>query len=280
MPDLAEVVRRAARAGAQAALEEVERGGGEEVGKGRGGDVSLRGDLAAEQAVVEELKRWLPSFKLVTEEAGELVFGSGGPVVVVDPLDGSRNYRRGIPFFATAVAAALGPTLDDVAAAAVYAPLLNLEFYAERGKGAFLNGRRLTVKPGEQPVVAVNATPKASFLPHALALSLSTEGFVVRMLGAASLELAFVASGGLDAYVDPWFAVRVVDLAASLLVVREAGAFVRVEGKLGNPPLLSLGERMAVLAAASKELAAELEGAVSRALGFSFSEARSLLPAP
>jgi myo-inositol-1(or 4)-monophosphatase len=277
--DLTEIVRRAARAGARAALEEVGHGGGEEAGRGKGGDVSLRGDLAAERAVVEELKRWLPSFKLVTEEAGELSFGQGGPVVVVDPLDGSRNYKRGIPFFATSVAAAVGPTIEDVVAAAVYAPLLDLEFYAERGNGAFLNGRKLSVKPSEQPVVAVNATPKAFFLPHLLALTLSTEGFVVRMLGAASLELAFVASGGVDAYLDPWFAVRVVDLAASLLVVRETGALVRVEGRLENPPLLSLDERMAVLAASTEELAAELDRAMSRALGFGFGEAHSILTA-
>jgi len=279
VPDLTEIVRKAARAGARAALGEVGRGGGEEAGRGKGGDVSLRGDLAAEWAVVEELKRWLPSFKLVTEEAGELSFGQGGPVVVVDPLDGSRNYKRGIPFFSTAVAAAVGPTIDDVVAAAVYAPLLDLEFYAERGNGAFLNGRKLSVKPSEQPVVAVNATPKASFLPHSLALILSTEGFVVRMLGAASLELAFVASGGVDAYIDPWFAVRVVDLAASLLVVKEAGAFVKVEGRLGDPPLLSLDERMAVLAASAEELVAKLDRAMGKALGFGFSEARNFLMA-
>jgi myo-inositol-1(or 4)-monophosphatase len=274
---LLDVVRRAARAGALAALEEAERGGGEEAGRGSGGDVSLRGDLAAERAVVEELRRRLPSFKLVTEEAGELSFGEGGPVVVVDPLDGSRNYKRGIPFFATAVAAAHGPTVGDLAAAAVYAPLLGLEFYAERGRGAFLNGRRLAVRPSERPVVAVNATPKASFLPHALALALSAEGFVIRMLGAASLELALVASGGVDAYVDPWFAARVVDLAASLLIAREAGAVVRVEGRLGDPPLLTLGERLSVLAASSEELAARLDGVLKGALGFGFGEARASL---
>lgn len=268
MHDLLSVVRAAARAGGSAAARLREEGGVEEVGQGSGGDVALRGDLIAEEAVVEVLKREVGSFKLISEEAGERSYGQSGPYFIVDPLDGSRNYRRGLPFFATSVAAAGGPSLSDILAGAVYAPMLGLEFYAERGRGAYLNGRRVLVAQDSEIVAAVNATPKAYFLPHMLALALSTRGVVIRALGAASLEIAGVAAGWLSAYIDPWFAVRVVDVAAALLLAAEAGAYVSVKGSLANPPLLSLRERLHVLVANSERTAELLKEVTVSALGF------------
>ena len=263
-----DVARRAARAGALAAVRAMEEGSGaREAGLGRGGDVALEGDLAAERAVGEALEGELGSSTLVSEEAGELRRGSGGVTVVVDPVDGSRNYRLGIPLFATSVAVATGPTLSDVVAAAVYAPLLGLEMYAERGRGAYLNGRRVSVKrAGSELVVAVNSSPKASALPHALALLLAAEGVVLRNLGSACLELSLVAAGSLDAYVDPWFTTRVVDLAAALLLAREAGALVALRGRLAEEPLLSIDERLSLIAAAH-EGAMELVRRALRSLG-------------
>jgi len=261
MPDLLRVVREAARAGGLAAVEARERGGLRAAGRGRGGDVSLEGDLAAERAVLEVIERGVGDFVVVSEEAGEVRRGEGRYTFVVDPIDGSRNYGLGIPLFATSVAAATGPTLDDVVAAAVYAPALGIELYAERGRGAYLNGRGLPLRrPSGEPVVSVNSTPKAGALPYALMLVLASRGAVLRNLGAASLELSLVAVGALDAYIDPWFVTRVVDAAAAILIAREAGAAVRVRGALGETPLLSVDERLAVVAAAD-------EGGASLALG-------------
>ncbi len=262
------IVRAAARAGGLAAVKFREEGGVEEAGRGSGGDVALKGDLIAEEAVMETLKREVESFKLISEEVGESSHGQGELYFIVDPLDGSRNYRRGLPFFATSVAVAEGPSLSDVLAGAVYAPMLGLEFYAERGRGAYINGRRVLVAQDSEVVAAVNATPKAHFLPHVLALALSTRGVVIRALGAASLEIAGVAAGWLSAYIDPWFAVRVVDVAAALLLAAEAGAYVSVKGSLANPPLLSLKERLHVMVANSERTAELLKEVAINALGF------------
>lgn len=252
MSDLLNIVREAARAGGMAAERARSEGGLKEVKLGRGGDIALEGDLAAERAVVEVIESRLNCFTIVSEELGELSRG-GGVTFVVDPLDGSRNYKLGIPIFATSVAAAEGSSLDDVVAAAIYAPALNIEMYAERGRGAYLNGRRIRAQPtSERPVVSVNSTPKASALPCAVMLVLASRGAVVRNLGAASLELSLVAAGAMDAYVDPWFATRVVDVAAAVLLAREAGAVLQMRGRFSEVPQLSIDERVSLVAAADE----------------------------
>ncbi|MEM1509586.1 MAG: inositol monophosphatase family protein [Thermofilaceae archaeon] len=268
MRDLLAIVRAAAKAGGLAAARLREEEGVEEVGRGSGGDVALKGDLIAEETIIETLKREVESFKLVSEEAGEKNYGQCELYFIVDPLDGSRNYKRGLPFFATSVAAAKGPSLKDVLAGAIYAPMLGLEFYAGKGKGAYLNGRKVRMAQDSEMVVAVNTTPKAYFLPHMLTLALSIKGVVIRALGAASLEIAGVATGWLSAYIDPWFAVRVVDVAAALLLAAEAGAYVSVKGSLTNPPSLSLRERLHVLVANSEHVAELLKEIAVNALGF------------
>ncbi|MEM2298400.1 MAG: inositol monophosphatase [Thermofilaceae archaeon] len=269
MASLLEIVRGAAKAGGLAALRVREEGGLREVGVGRGGDVALAGDLAAERAVLGYIESTLSDFTFISEEVGEVTRGRGGVTFVVDPVDGSRNYKLGIPFFATSVAAAEGSTLDDVVAAAVYAPALGFELYAVKGGGAYLNGRRLAVKrTGDGLVVSVNSTPKAGALPFALMLLLSSKGAVVRNLGAACLELSLVAAGALDAYIDPWYATRLFDLAAATLIVREAGAVVSVKGRLGETPLLSIDERISLVAAVDGETLELVLGAL-RALGSS-----------
>ena len=89
--------------------------------RGEGGDDTTAIDAAAEASVVARLERLGEDFVLVSEELGERAFGAGGPRrVVVDPIDGSVNAKRGIPFFALSIAVAEGPTMDDVTFGYVY----------------------------------------------------------------------------------------------------------------------------------------------------------------
>lgn len=273
-----DVMRAAAKVAAAEALRILKEGrGGEEHGRGSSGDISLLGDIVAEKSAISYLQEKLDDFRVVSEELGEKSFGSGGEYTfIIDPIDGSRNYKRGVPLFAVSIAVARGETLEDTFAGVVYAPLLNQEFYAVKGGGAYLNGRRLEVKSacGDLPgkVVAVSSPPKASFLPSLFILKLATYGAAPRIMGSASLELSMVASGGVDAYIDAWGTMRVIDVAAAELIAREAGAFSLIGGKENDPPSISLKERLYILVAASKGLAEKIASVYEESFGYKLQE--------
>jgi fructose-1,6-bisphosphatase/inositol monophosphatase family enzyme len=127
---------------------------------GEGGDETTAIDAAAETAVVHRLERLDEGFTLVSEELGERVFNGGGTTwVVCDPIDGSLNAKRDIPFFSLSLAVAEGATMADVVFGYVYDFGSGEEWIATRGGGAFLNGRRLgDVRPKDEIEEAVQAT--------------------------------------------------------------------------------------------------------------------------
>lgn len=273
--ELVEISRKAARLAGEAALSIREQGiGGEVVGVGMSGDTTLRGDLEAEKAAVDYILSELEDVTVISEEMGSKTSGRGDITFVIDPIDGSRNYKRGSPLFTVSVAAARGDTLEDVVAGVVYAPALGLEVYAVKNEGAYADGRRLSVRPveGRDRLVYVGASPKASFLPYALMLVLSEKGFVSRSLGVASYELASVALGIGDGYIDAWGTMRVVDIAAAYLIVREAGGWTSVRGSRGGSPHLTLSERLNIAAAVSESVGEELLKALKEAVGISFED--------
>jgi len=271
--DLLDVIRGAARRAAEAARKVEEEGlRAKPVGRGEGGDTSLLADREAERAAIEYIVSKVGSAKIVSEEIGERVYGDEPQYVfVIDPIDGSRNYKRGVPLYAVSIAAGAGETFEDLEAAVVYAPGLNAEYYASRGVAAWLNGAAIRVsgrKTLAGAVVGMSTTPKARFIPQVVALRLAEEGVVLRSWGSISLELSYLASGGLDGYIEAWGTARVVDVAAAYLIALEAGATVRVRGRYSRAPRLSLSERLAIVAAATEELADSLEKAYSEALGW------------
>ena len=114
------------------------------VGTGRGGDETTAIDAAAERAIVRRLESTEIDGVLVSEELGELQLGAGGDArVVLDPIDGSLNAKRGIGFFSLSIAFAHGPTMDDVDFGFVHDFGTNEEWTAVRGGGASLNGQPL-----------------------------------------------------------------------------------------------------------------------------------------
>lgn len=271
--DVLEAIRAAAHEAAEAALR-VEREGRrlEVVGRGESGDTTLAADKAAEEAAIRGILSRLGAARIVSEEVGEESLG-GEPryTFVIDPIDGSRNYKRGIPLYAVSIAAATGDTLGSVVAGVVYAPRLGAEFYAAKGHGAFLNGREIGVSEAaalKGSLIGVSTTPKAKFLPQLVAEELAKRGAVLRSWGSVSVELSYLASGGLDAYLEAWGTMRIVDVAAALLIAREAGAEARLRGKLSEDPLLRLRERVAMVVASTPGLADALEEAYVAALGW------------
>jgi myo-inositol-1(or 4)-monophosphatase len=197
--------------------------------------VSLKGpanfvsaaDRRAEEILCEELAAARPGYGFLGEEGGRREGSDRTHTWIVDPLDGTSNFLHGIPHFAISIAL---EREDAIVAGLVYNPVNDDLFTAERGKGAFLNNQRLRVAARARLADAVVACG----LPHLgrgdLALGIreiaAVQGKVagLRRFGAAALDLAWVAAGRFDAFwernLSPW------DIAAGLILVREAGGFV------------------------------------------------------
>jgi len=227
------------------------------LGRGEGGDETTQIDFAAEQAAVRRLEALdVPGFTLVSEELGERVFGAGGPMrVVLDPIDGSINAKRGIPFFSVSLAVAEGDRMSDVFFGYVYDFGSGEEWTARRGEGAWLNGEPLgAVKPkSEIELLSFEATETAMIAEQApRVVGLAQR---LRIMGSLALSLCHLAAGRVDA-VCSLKPARSIDVAAAQLLVREVGlALEFVEGDTSFlDSALDLESRSRIAAAGTEEL--------------------------
>jgi myo-inositol-1(or 4)-monophosphatase len=235
------------------------------VGSGKGGDETTAIDAAAERAVVRRFESADVDAVLVSEEAGKLELGLGGATyIVVDPIDGSLNAKRGIGFFSLSIAVAHGPLMRDVELGFVHDFGTEEEWTAMRGEGAYLNGRALD---GERPkerieILAFEATRTASVADKAAAVV--DLAYRLRIMGSLALSLCHLAAGRVDA-VCSLKAARAVDIAAAQLLVREQGLVIELPDAappFGDAPLDVEG-RSRVVAAGTHEVCAKLHAALS-----------------
>jgi len=228
---------------------------------GMGGDDTTVIDAEVERAVVARFDASLQGFTLVSEELG--IREGGDTWVVLDPIDGSINAKRGLPFFSISVAVAEGGTMDDVVFGYVYDFGSGEEWVAERGGGARLNDAPLSGDPPKDRIelLALEATRTDLVAQHAPQLV----GLVhrLRIFGSLALSLCHLADGRVDA-VCSLKGARSVDIAAAQLLVRERGYAIELFERppFGSAPL-DLEGRSRVVAAGSDELAAELAQALS-----------------
>jgi myo-inositol-1(or 4)-monophosphatase len=261
-------VCRAMRDGVAAAVSAVPRARrADELGRGAGGDLTVAIDQAAEDAalaVLEGVAAGGEGFMLVSEEIGERSYGGGGSWrVVIDPVDGSLNAKRGLPVYALSVAVADGPAMGDVVLGYVYDLGNGEEWIARRGGGATVDGIALGAsRPLERlQLVALEATRPEHLAPAAAAMAGVAER--VRVLGSLALALCHLADGRLDAVASlrPRGA-RAIDIAAGQLLVREAGAAVAlpdVDTPFAEAPL-DLEGRSRIVAARDDASVARVAG--------------------
>ena len=230
---------------------------------GQGGDDTTAIDQAAEDAVVVRLVALADDFVLVSEELGQRTFGAGGARhVVVDPIDGSVNAKRGIPFFSFSLAVAEGATMDDVVFGYVYDFGSGEEWTAERGAGAFLDGVRLGSQRSKETLEILSfegtTTPIIAEQIRAM-VGLATR---LRVMGSLALSLCHLAAGRVDGVVS-LKAARSVDIAAAQLLVRECGLAIELfeDPPFGHAPL-DLVTRSRVAAAGTPELVEQLATAL------------------
>lgn len=222
----------------------------EEIGKGASGDRTFPIDKKAEDIVIGHLESLREPLSIISEERGILeTNGGGGQRVLVDPVDGSKNAVNGIPFYCTSIAVADGNTIGSISMAYVLNLLTGDEFWAERGKGAFFNGERISVQQDDQlHLVAYEAQTPKDDIPRIMGLLGGARR--ARCLGSTALDLAYVAYGAVSVFVNP-FPSRSFDFAGGWLLVKEAGGVCtdregnsldRVEiGLAQSTPLLAAG---------------------------------------
>jgi myo-inositol-1(or 4)-monophosphatase len=189
------------------------------VGAGMGGDQTTAIDAAAERAILARFAD-VDDVTIVSEEIG--VKGSGSTFVVIDPIDGSLNAKRGIPFFALSVAVASGSTMGEVHFGFVHDFGSGEEWTAARGEGARLNGELLQAEPPKERIelLSFEATRTASVAEKAAAVVGLAHR--LRIMGSLALSLCHLAAGRVDA-VCSLKPARAVDIAAAQLLVRERG---------------------------------------------------------
>jgi myo-inositol-1(or 4)-monophosphatase len=191
------------------------------------GDFVSTADLRAEKTLKAELSRARAGYGLLFEEGGASEGSDPHHRWIVDPLDGTTNFLHGIPHFAISI----GLERDaEIIAGVIYDPTRDEMFWTEKGAGAYLNDRRLRVSARRRLDEALIATgipfggrgDQPVYLATLARIAAATSG--VRRCGAAALDLAYVAAGRYDGYWE--FGLRPWDIAAGMLMVREAGGFV------------------------------------------------------
>jgi myo-inositol-1(or 4)-monophosphatase len=234
---------------------------------GSGGDHTLVIDAAAEAIVFEELQTLHDAghrFHAVSEERGGVEFGDSNVRVVIDPIDGSLNAKRGLPHFALSIAVATGMTMADVSFGYVYEFGPREEWWARTGEGAFLNGELLDRGVGEirgrdgrlEVLGIESADPR--YLRASID-ALQERAYRLRAHGALASSLCQVAAARFDALVS-LRRCRAVDVAAAQLIVREAGGYVSFPAF--DEPLeapLDVVPHSPVVAARTRGTLAELE---------------------
>ena len=184
-------------------------------------------DIKAEKVLRAELAKARPRFGFLMEEGGEVKGEDGHHRWIIDPIDGTTNFLHGIPHFAISI----GLEMDgDIIAGLIFNPITDEMFYAEKGKGAFLNDKRLRVSSRNNLLDSVIATGipfhgRPGHKPFLKQLERVMGGVAgIRRMGAASLDLAYVAAGRCDGFweigLQPW------DIAAGIILVREAGGYI------------------------------------------------------
>ncbi len=225
-------------------------------GVGEGGDRTLAIDRRCEDAVFAELETLAEegaSFVAVSEERGEVSFGSGGPArVVIDPIDGSLNARRTIPSHSLSIAVASGSSMCDVEFGYVYDFGAGEEFVARRGGGATLGGETIRVAEasGKLELLGVESAEPERVLPVVEALA--GKVYRLRVVGSIAITAAYVAAARFDAMLS-LRPCRSVDAAAAQLIVREAGGQVAFADLSLEEADLGLDARYPIAAAADEQ---------------------------
>ena len=228
-------------------------------GIGAGGDVSRNIDIVAEKAVLDYLREVDFECVVLGEECGRVELSENPKgYVIMDAIDGSANAVHGVPFFCSSLAFATQYSLSSVTEGVVTNLTDGQAYSASRGRGAFMDGRRISVS-GQNPIyriIGVNTSGATTDLMRRMQPVF--ENNHTRHFGANALEMALIARGCMDMLIDLRAKIRIQDIAAGYLLVKEAGGLM-LDGNLN--PLdadLDYGTRISFIAAANNGILGEI----------------------
>lgn len=227
-------------------------------GIGAGGDPKKHIDLEAEKALIETLTEHNLNFTLISEETGHKNYGSKPThYITTDPIDGTTNTLRGIPFACTSIAISKIPFLNKIQAAAVADLFHDTTYLAQRNLGAYRNYQKITPAQTTSLAKAIIGLDLNTYKVPELSSELNellTQTKHIRHLGANALELCYVADGTTDAFIDIRGKLRVTDIAAATLVIQEAGAIITTRQNKPLTNTLSPTEKVAFIATGNTDL--------------------------
>jgi len=226
-----------------------------QLGRGAGGDTTMRIDKEAEDEIIA-LVRQKGDVRLIAEELGESGPRDARWTVIVDPIDGSSNFERGIPFYCTSIAVLDGRRLEDASHGIVRNLVNGDTYYAEAGGPSTKNGAEIRTSALEDLHDAtLGIDISRTTLPVVESLNALIATIKRQMhFGANALETCFLAEGRLDGFVDVRGRIRVMDMAAGYLIAREAGAVFSDERGRPLDPAIGVGERFSVVGGGNRAI--------------------------
>jgi len=208
--------------------------------RGAGGDISMHVDLLAEQIVINTLESENVDILLISEEIGEIYIGNENKaiknrnVLIIDPVDGSNNAIRGIPYCSVSIAYAIGKSINDVKKAVVLDLVSKDMYWAIKGEGAYLNEKKIRVSNldlSDNCFFELNLPKKNIFKNIERLKPIIQQFYRMRILGSSALTLCQVARGSMEAFINLRESNRLVDVAAGFLILKEAkGQFFSLGG--------------------------------------------------
>ena len=216
-------------------------------------------DSEAQEAILETLGHLDVSAQLISEE-GDSTLGDGEMYFIVDPVDGTTNLARGVPLAVTSLAVSETPRLSGTVAGLVMNLYSGDVYRAERGMGAWRGGMPIHPARPKHPADALISIDISKGAPLEAVERLIAEAKHLRQLGSAAISLCLIASGVLDAHVDLRGMLRATDVAAGLLILKEAGGIYSINGSVGGDLELTRQSRLDLVAASGMEM---LKGVLS-----------------
>ena len=188
-------------------------------------DITTDADKASEKAIIDAINNRYPDHSILAEESG-LHHHDSDYRWIIDPLDGTTNFKHKVPIFSVSIALAIKNTVH---CGVVFCPYINEMFVAEEGKGAYLNGTQIHTSDANEKEFSLLATgfaPDKELVKENLVVfdDLILKGYLMRRLGSAAIDLSYVACGRFDAFWE--FSLKPWDIAAGMRIVKEAGGEV------------------------------------------------------